>query len=232
MNPQLQSILFSFLVLTTFLVPLKGQTKDKNLKETAPKKSEISIPVQSPIFVVVKGMFPSRDQAESTRSFIQQLLVKTPADGIIESEKLSGFPPKKWIIASAFDSEKKAEWWMHFSDRNNKLPRSYLKKTELLEESPAIPYFPEATRDGVQRFYTEEEVIERIQQFSDIQNLSKKTPIKFSFLSYPRTGNYTYEVEVMEDKGNRRTMAYDFITMSAVNLNRYSRYLENLGKKK
>ncbi|GEM_PF-6770990 len=191
---------------------------------------EILIPVNAPLYVVVKGMFDTKQEAEKTRAFIQQLLVKTQADGMIESSKLAGFPPNKWLLASAFDSESKAKWWMLFGDRNPKLPRPRIKKTQLLEASAQIPYFPDPVRDGEQRFFTEEEVVARIHQFPDVKALKQKGSIKLVFLSFPRTHKYFYEVEVMKPEGSK-FVAYDFISVFAGNLNKYSRMMENMAKK-
>ncbi len=148
---------------------------------------EILIPVQESIYIVVKGVFDSKAEAEKTRAFIQQLLVKTSADGIIESEKLEGFPSHKWVIASAFDSEERAKWWMMFGDRNPSLPKASVKKTRLLVSSQQIPYFPDSIRDGEKRFFSEEDVVFKIHQFPDVMALKKKRPIKLVFLAFPRS---------------------------------------------
>ncbi len=219
-------IVFSIFI---FLFSTSGFAKAPNLEEPAP---EIPIPVRSPILIVVKGIYPSKEKAQETQKFIQQLLVKTPADGIIASEKLEGFTPGQWVIASAFDSESKARWWMNFSHRNPTLPRPILKKTSLLQESSEIPYFPEAMHEGVHRFYTEKEVLDRISSFPDIAELKQKKNTRFLFTVYPRTGDYTYEVEIMADKGAGQFVAHDFIAVNATDLNHYSRYSENLRAKK
>ncbi len=217
------------LFVLLFFCSSSSFAKVLNLEEPAP---ELPIPVQSPILIVVKGIYPSKEKAQETQKFIQQLLVKTPADGIIASEKLEGFAPGQWVIASAFDSESKARWWMNFSHRNPTLPRPVLKKTTLLQASSEIPYFPEALRDGVHRFYTEKEILDRISSFPDIAALKQKKNVKFLFTVYPRTGDYSYEVEVMEDKGAGHFVAHDFIAVNATDLNHYSRYSENLRAKK
>ncbi len=186
------------------------------------KEGEVLIPVNEPIYVVVKGIYSSRAEAEKTRAFIQQLLVKTPADGIIESQKLEGFPPQKWIIASAFDSEQKAKWWMLFGDRHPQLPKVQVKQTRLMETSFEIPYFPDPERQGQKRFYNEEEVVARLHQFPDVMALKQQAPIKVVFLSFPRTGNYVYEVEIMKSEGSK-FVAYDFISLFAGNLEKYRR---------
>lgn len=191
----------------------------------AAKEGEIPIPLQEPIYIVVKGSFNSKAEAEKTRAFIQQLLVKTQADGIIESQKLEGFPPQKWLIASAFDSEERAKWWMLFGERNPTLPKVQIRKTRLLEPSEQIPYFPDPVRGGQKRFFDEDEVVARIHQFPDVAALKKKGPIKLLFLSFPRTGHYVYDVEVMKSEGGK-FVAYDFISFFAGNLNKYKRSLE------
>ncbi len=210
-----------------------AEAKSKNAKDkNFQGNPEIVIPVNSPVYLVVKGVFPTEKKAEDTRKFIQQLLVNTPADGIIESKKLEGFPPNQWIVASAFDNEQKAKWWMEFGDRNKTLPKPYIKKTALLEETMQIPYFPDAVRENFHRFYTEEEIIQRVSQFPDIQDLKRKESLKFLFTKYPRTGDYSYEVEVLKERAGAAPLAYDFISMSAVDLGHYSRFVEGLKAKK
>ncbi len=224
----MKSLLFLFVLLSFFQnFPLCADAKENNIPEVV-VKPEVAIPEKKPVYAVIKGIFPSNEKALATQAFIQQLLVNTPADGIIESSKLAGFPKEKWIIASVFDSEEKAKWWMEFSDRNNKLPRPFIQKTELIEAQAGLPYFPEAIRDGIRRFSTEEEVLARIHQIADIADLQKKSPLKFLFLSYPRSGDYSYEVEVLQDQGEGKFIAYDFIALDAFDLNRHSRYLESL----
>lgn len=225
--------IFAVLLFGVTLVCFHLQAKSKETKQNGFNSNpEIVIPVQSPIYLVVKGVFPTKQKAEETKKFIQQLLVNTPADGIIESKKLQGFTPNQWVVASAFDNEKKARWWMEFGDRNKTLPKPYVKKTVLLEETMDIPYFPDAVRESFQRFYTEEEIVQRVNQLPDIQDLKKKGSLKYLFTKYPRTGDYSYEVEVMKERGGASPLAYDFISISAVDLNHYSRFTESLKAKK
>lgn len=190
------------------------------------KEGEVLIPVNEPVFIVVKGVFNSKEEAEKTRAFIQQLLVKTPGDGVIESHKLEGFPAQKWVVGSVFDSQEKAKWWMLFGDRNPSLPKAHVKATKLLESSDQVPYFPDPERQGQKRFFTEEEVLARLHQFPDVVALKQKSPIKVVFLSFPRTGHYVYDVEIMKAEGNQ-FVAYDFISLFAGNLDKYKRSIVN-----
>lgn len=186
------------------------------------KEGEVLIPVQEPIFVVVKGVFDSKAEAEKSQAFIQQVLVKTKADGIIESQKLEGFPAQKWLVASAFDSEERAKWWALFGDRHPSLSNPQIKRTKLLEPTFQIPYFPDPQRKGQKRFYSEDDVVARLHEFPDVMDLKQKTPIKVVFLAFPRTGHYVYEVEIMKSEGSK-FVAYDFISMFAGNLEKYKR---------
>lgn len=222
MNSKLLQLEIGFILL--FLGWLFSQSV---LAASVNQEGEIPLPVNEPIYVVVKGAFPSKQEAEKTRAFIQQLLVKTKADGIVESEKLAGFPARQWLVVSAFDSEAKAKWWMSFGDRNPKLPKAYIRQSRLLVATDDIPYFPDPIREGEKRFFTEEEVLARIHQFPDVMSLKQKNPIKFVFLAFPRTGYYVYEVEIMKSEQGK-FIAYDFVSMFAGNLNKYKRSLENM----
>ncbi|MBF0491199.1 MAG: hypothetical protein HQM15_00270 [Deltaproteobacteria bacterium] len=184
-------------------------------------------PLNQNIYLVVKGVFASQSQAAETKKFIQQLLVRTPADGIIASDDLKDFPKGKWVVASAFDDEKKAKWWLSFSDRNAKLPRPYVKKTQISQNAQALPYFPEAERLGEKRFASEQEILNQIEAFSDVRSLKKEAKIKYQFTKYPRSEDMRYEVEILKEK-NGRFISYDFVKVDAENPKRYSRFLEKL----
>lgn len=230
MNLRKICVLFIPLLFFSSLPDLLG--KEDKKREVPLSSPEIVIPAGSPVFLVVKGIFKTREEAVRTLEFIQELLVKTPADGIISSNQLKGFPPNQWVIASAFDSEKKAKWWLDFGDRNKTLPKPFIRKAELAEETLEIPYFPDAIRENFQRFHTEEEVLKRIQKFPDVQNLQKQGNVKFLFIRYPRTRDYSYEVEILEEKSPGHSTAYDFVVISAVDLNHYSRLNESLKRAK
>ncbi len=224
------------LFLLAFLLPGLSEAKKKKEETAVPIVREVAQPLNAPLFAVIKGVFPTQAKALSTQAFIQQLLVNTPSDGLIESAKLSGLPKGKWVIASLFDSEEKAKWWLHFSDRNNKLPRPQIKQIQLAESAPSLPYFPEAKRDEVQRFHTEEEVLIRLKELPDLKKMLEKDKkeLKFIFTTYPRTNDFRYEVEVMEPLPNGNFVAYDFINVDAFDLNHFTRYLEGMesGKEK
>ncbi len=184
-------------------------------------------PLNQNVYLVVKGVFSTSSQAAETKKFIQQLLVRTPADGIISSDNLKDFPKGKWVVASVFDDEKKAKWWLSFSDRNAKLPRPYVKKSQILQNAEALPYFPEATRLGEKRFASEQEVLKQIDDFMDVKDLKKASKIKYQFTKYPRSEDMRYEVEIMKEK-NGKFISYDFVKLDAGNPQRYSRFLEKM----
>lgn len=187
----------------------------------------LTAPQQENVYLVVKGVFDTKAEAEETRKFIQQLLVRTPADGLIASENLQGFPVGKWVIASVFDEEAKAKWWMHFSDRNKKLPRPYIKKTQVLRKAEALPYFPEAMRGGERRFASEREILSQIDELPDVRELKKGGELKVQFTKYPRTEDLRYEVEILKKKGNN-FISYDFVKVDAQRPESFTRFSDKL----
>lgn len=189
------------------------------------KKFEVPVPIQKPIYLVVKGNYASQSEAKNVQNIIQHGLGNKAGDGIIESRYVEGFPQGRWVVGSFFDSPSKAQWWIEYSYRNPKLPKPLIKKTQLLQASSALPYFPEALHEGKKRFYSEEEVLEKVQALSDVKGLKKKGEVKLKVLSYPRSGDYQYEVEILEAVGKNKYRAHDFVKFSADNLEDYSRFL-------
>ena len=98
----MKKLILSFLLLSFSYSPVFAKS---TLEASFPGQA----PLNQNVYLVVKGVFDSSAKATETKKFIQQLLVKTPADGVIASDHLKDFPKGKWVVASVFDDEKKAK---------------------------------------------------------------------------------------------------------------------------
>ena len=195
-----------------------------------PWNVHIPIPVGEPVYLVIKGVYDSSHQARQTQQLIQVTLKDIPADGVIVSDALAGFPQGKWVVASVFDTAERAQWWANFSHRNPTLPKPYVKKTTLLK-LVELPYLPNSHRANQRRFMSEDEAINLVKGLDDVRQLQNKQGVKFLITDYPRSGDLRYEVEVLAVKaGKPHGVMYDFFMVDAVNqkvTERYSNLFKN-----
>lgn len=192
----------------------------------------LDAPVQEDLYIVVKGVYANLNDAKETQSLIQTTLKNIPADGIVSSNKLHGFPKNKFVVASLFDDPGRAKWWMQFSHRNPRLPNPQMKQIKLLENVD-LPYLPSSSRKTEKRFISEKEAIDLVKNVSDIKILRAQNPLKFMITDYPRSGDLRYEVEVLKlTKNNPRGVMVDFFMVDAVNQKITERFTQSIKPKK
>jgi len=192
--------------------------------------TEIPIPQNETLYLVLKGSFSSRKQAEELQRFIQQLMVKVPGDGIDQSDHYAGLPPGKYIVGMLFDTKERALWWMDFSYRNRKVGKGTIKEVKLTKDS-ALPYMPSASRPRPKPLVSEAEALAQVKALPDVQKLAARKKLHYKFTDYPRNGDLRYEIEILEDRGRRDPVMVDFIMVSAINGQVVERLSEALGQK-
>ncbi len=185
---------------------------------------------QETFFLVVKGFYGERSEAEKVQKFITQLMGTTPPDQIDTSDYYEGLPPGKYFVGMLFDSQERANWWIDFSYRNRKVPKGEIHRVTL-KKSSVLPYMPDAVRNGKKRLLSSEEAIHRVRSLQDVQKLSQGKPLIYKITDYPRNGDLRYEVEILEAKGKHRDpVMVDFVMVSAVNGEITERLSAALGK--
>lgn len=191
--------------------------------------SDLSVPQNEGLLLVVKGTFSSKAEAEKRQGFIQQLLVKYPGDRVDKTDNYKGLPPGKYVVGTLFDGRERARWWMDFSYRNRTLPKGDIKEVVVVGES-RLPYFPDPVRAGKKRLLSSEEAIGKVQGLPDVQALARTKRLKYKITDWPRNGDLRYEVEILEDRGKKDGVMVDFILVSAINGEITERYAASLGK--
>lgn len=193
--------------------------------------ADLSLPQNETLFLVVKGTFSNRVEAEHLESFIQQLMGSTPGDGVDSSDLYQGLPPGQFVVGMLFDSKERAKWWIEFSYRNRNISKGKIYEVKIHGES-RLPYMPAAARAGQKRLLTEQEALSRVQVLPDVQQLNRIKKLTYRFTDYPRNGDLRYEIEILEDRGKQREpLMLDFVMVSAVNGEITERYSTALGKK-
>ena len=206
---------FIFVVaLGLFLVGGEGFARS-SVSKVPPWVTDLPIPQNEEVFLVVKGTYRNRAQAQKVQKFIQQLMGTTPPDRVDTTDRYSGLPKGKYLVGMIFDSHARAQWWIKFSYRNRKIPKGVIKKVKLVGISK-LPYMPEAVRGGKKRLLTKTEALARVKALADIKTLSRRKKLIYKFTDYPRNGDLRYEVEVLESKGKRNPVMVDFIMVSAL----------------
>jgi hypothetical protein len=176
--------------------------------------SDLPVPINQPLYLVIKGTFSTWEGAVKRREFIQQLLPKTISDGIDKSDYYQGLPKGKFIVGMLFDSQERARWWMNFSYRNRTIPKGTLK-TVTVTGTSHLPYMPSLKSYHKVKLIDEEGALQSVKGLPDIQRLSEQKKLIYKFTDYPRNGDLRYEVEVLEDRGQRPPIMVDFIMVCA-----------------
>jgi hypothetical protein len=226
-------IRFIFILFSLLMIPATFQTA---MAQKAVSKSgstphwvaDLPIPQNESIYLVVKGIFPTQKEAEKLQAFIQQLMMKTPGDGVDRSDLYQGLPSGKYVVGMLFDTKERARWWMDFSYRNQKISKGTLQEVKILGKS-GLPYMPSASRPGSKRLLSEDEALTRVKALPDVQKLSLIKKLTYRFTDYPRNGDLRYEIEIMEIRSHRDPLMVDFALVSALNGEITERYSSALG---
>lgn len=192
--------------------------------------TEIPIPQNETLYLVVKGTFSSRKQAEDLQAFVQQLMVKVPGDRVDSTDAYSGLPSGKYVVGMLFDTRERAQWWMDFSYRNRKVGKGSIKEVKL-KSSSGLPYMPSASRTRPKLLVSEAEALAQVKALPDVQQLAARKKLHYKFTDYPRNGDLRYEIEILEDRGRRDPVMVDFIMVSALNGQVVERLSQALGQK-
>lgn len=192
--------------------------------------ADLPVPQNETLYLVVKGVFPSRKQAEDLQRFIQQLMVKVPGDGLDGTDGISGLPAGQYVVGTLFDTRERAQWWMEFSYRNRKVGRGSIKEVKLKKAS-SLPYMPSASRPREKPLVNEDQALSQVKSLPDVKSLALRKKLQFRFTDYPRNGDLRYEIEVLEDRGRRDPVMVDFVMVSAINGQVVERLSEALGQK-
>jgi hypothetical protein len=218
-------------IAALFLLGLPGFANATSQKPTAlpPWVSDLNIPQNESMVLVVKGVFGSRREAENLVAFIQQLMGTTPGDGVDVSDIYSGLPKGKFIVGMLFDDKERAKWWMDFSYRNRKISKGTIYELSIAGQS-RLPYMPAATRAGQKRLLSETEALARVKALPDVQQLGQVKKLVYRFTDYPRNGDLRYEIEVLEDRGRGDPRMVDFVLVSALTGDITERYSTALGR--
>ncbi|MCE9625116.1 MAG: hypothetical protein K8R69_06660, partial [Deltaproteobacteria bacterium] len=163
--------IFATLLLLAVFVPALSAAGKKPAGGLPHWVTEIPIPQNAPMFMVVKGVFASKSQAEDLQRFIQQLMVKIPGDGVDVTEHFEGLPSGKYVVGMLFDTRERAQWWMEFSYRNRKIGRGTIKEVKVTRES-TLPYMPSASRPRPKPLVTEEQAMAQAKALPDLKRLA------------------------------------------------------------
>jgi hypothetical protein len=194
-----------------------------------PWVTNLPIPKNEKLLVVVKGVFSSKAEAERLQKFIQQLMVSYPGDRVDATDAYQGLPKGKWLVGTLFDGKERAKWWMDYSYRNREISKGRIEEVVLIGES-RLPYMPDAVRGGQKRLLTETEAIERVRVLPDVKKLAVAKKLRYKISDYPRNGDLRYEVEILEDRGRKDGVMVDFVMVSALNGDITERFGQSLGK--
>jgi len=222
--------LFAALLLLAVFTPALSAAGKKPTGGLPPWVTTIPIPQNAPLFMVVKGVFSNKKQAEDLQRFIQQLMVKIPGDGLDVTDNFEGLPSGKYVVGMLFATRERAQWWMEFSYRNRKIGKGSIKEVKLTRDSP-LPYMPSASRPRPKPLVTEEQAMEQAKALPDLKRLANAKKLQFKFTDYPRNGDLRYEIEILEDRGRRDPVMIDFVMVSALNGEVVERLSEALGQK-
>ncbi len=222
------------LLLFFFVFLLLGLPSNLHGREGSSKippwVSDVPVPQNEEIYLVVKEVFLNRKDAEKLSSFIQYLMGTTPGDGVDPTEVYEGLPKGKYVVGMLFDSKERAQWWIDFSYRNQKISKGTIQAVKVVGSS-LLPYMPSAVRGSQKRLFTEEEALTQVKNLPDVYALSQKKKLKFRFTDYPRNGDLRYEIEVMEDRGSKLDpLMLDFVMVSALDGKITERYSAALGQ--
>lgn len=222
--------LLGLLVLLLFMAPGLNAAGKKPITALPHWVTQIPVPQNETLYLVLKGSFSSRSQAEELQRFIQQLMVKTPGDGIDSSDHYQGLPGGKYLVGMLFDTRERALWWMDFSYRNRKVGKGVLKEVKVTRDS-ALPYMPSASRPRPKPLVPEDQALAQVKALPDVQRLAAQKKLQFKFTDYPRNGDLRYEIEILEDRGRLDPVMIDFVMVSAINGQVVERLSEALGQK-
>lgn len=226
----LSAKLFGLLVLLVFSAPGLNAAGKKPSGGLPHWVTEIPIPQNETLYMVVKGTFATRKQAEDLQRFIQQLMVKIPGDGVDSTDAYVGLPSGKYVVGMLFDTKERALWWMDFSYRNRKVGKGTIKEVKL-SRSSVLPYMPSASRPRPKPLVSEAEAMAQVKALPDVRKLAAQKKLHYKFTDYPRNGDLRYEIEVLEDRGRRDPVMVDFIMVSAINGQVVERLSEAFGQK-
>lgn len=192
--------------------------------------TDLPIPQNEEMFLVVKGTYPTRGSAEAVQRFIEQLMGTTPPDQVDNTEKYQGLSGGKYLVGMLFDSPERAKWWIDFSYRNRTLPKGEVKRV-VVKGTSDLPYMPDPVRNGKKRLLTQEEALNRVKALPDIKILATRKNLLYKFIDYPRNGDLRYEIEVMEPQGRgKHPLMVDFLMVNALDGDITERLSLNLGK--
>jgi len=222
--------IFSILAVFFSLAPAWATSAKKESAGLPHWVTDIPVPKNETVFLVVKGVFSNRKQAEDLQHFIQQLMVKVPGDGVDSTDNFEGLPPGRFVVGTLFDTRDRALWWMDFSYRNRKVGRGTLKEVKLTKDS-TLPYMPSASRPRAKPLVTEDQAMAQVKELPDLKSLASHKNLRFRFTDYPRNGDLRYEIEVMEDRGRLDPVMVDFVMVSAINGQVVERLSQALGQK-
>lgn len=195
-----------------------------------PWVTDVPIPQNETMVLVVKGTYRTRKAAEAVQQFIEQLMGTTPPDRVDSTDNYQGLGQGRYLVGMLFDSQERAKWWIDFSYRNRTIPKGEIKKVVVLGPS-RLPYMPDPVRNGQKRLLSPEEALNRVKAQPDIKALAARKKLLYKFTDYPRNGDLRYEIEVMEPKGRgKHPLMVDFLLVSALNGDITERLSLNLGK--
>jgi len=228
--------IFSWLLVATLPNAVRAEKKSAPLANyyaspsTPPWVSDLPIPKNESIFLVVKGLFPTKVQADDLKHFIQQLMVKTPGDGVDVSDHYQGLPSGRYVVGMLFDTRERALWWMDYSYRNRKISRGFVREVKVVKDS-TLPYMPSASRPRPKPLVSEDDAMAKVKALPDLQRMAAAKKLRYRFTDYPRNGDLRYEIEVMEDRGRLDPVMVDFVMVSALNGQVVERLSEAMGQK-
>ena len=195
-----------------------------------PWVTDIPVPQNEEMYLVVKGTYRTQKGAEAVQQFIEQLMGTTPPDQVDTTEKYQGLSGNPFLVGTLFDSQERARWWINFSYRNRTVPKGEIKRVVVTGRS-SLPYMPDPIRNGKKRLLSPEEAVDQVKGQPDIKKLALKKNLIYKLTDYPRNGDLRYEVEVSEFKGKgMNPVMVDFFMVNALNGDITERLSSNLGR--
>lgn len=214
----MKKIPIGFVFLFSLIFVFFNNQEAYSRNKIPPWVSDLPIPKNESLYLVIKGIYSSREEAEKLQKFIQQLMVKYPGDRVDSTDHYEGLPPGQYVVGTLFDNHKRAQWWIDFSYRNRQITKGEIQEVRLKKSKSSLPYMPSSHRGSEKRLLTEQEALARVKALPDILKLAKSKKLKYKFTDYPRNGDLRYEIEVLEDRGKRKDgLMIDFIMVSALN---------------
>ncbi len=228
----LKRFLSPFFLSLALILSLLGNPTQSAESKVPHWVADLPVPQNQPLYLVVKGVFSSQEEAKNLQKFIQQLMTKYPGDGLDITDRYEGLAPGQFVVGTLFDSKDRAQWWIDFSYRNRKIAKGTIQQVQLKKGKSELPYMPSAYRSSQKQLLTEQEALAKVKALPDINRLAKSKKLQYKFTDYPRNGDLRYEIEVLEDRGKRRDgLMVDFIMVSALNGDITERLSEALAQK-